>query len=75
MSKAINRKPVPLNDHAPKGSVCPICGKTTYSVGRIHPQCAMIQADAPRKQRLAEQRRADRTNAQADAERTELSGL
>jgi len=29
-------------------NVCPICGQASYSVGGIHPQCAMQQADAPR---------------------------
>jgi hypothetical protein len=58
MTKAINRKPAPLNDYAAKGSQCPVCGKITYSAGRIHPQCAMVQADRPRKLRLAAEKRA-----------------
>jgi hypothetical protein len=33
-------------------NLCPICGKASYSVGGIHPQCAMQQADAPRVVRL-----------------------
>jgi predicted nucleic-acid-binding Zn-ribbon protein len=32
---------------------CPVCGKRSYSATGIHPQCAMVQADAPRKRRLA----------------------
>jgi hypothetical protein len=32
----------------PARKSCPICGKATYSVGGIHPQCAIEQADAPR---------------------------
>jgi hypothetical protein len=32
----------------PPRNLCPICGKATYSLGGIHPQCAMQQADAPR---------------------------
>jgi hypothetical protein len=33
-------------------NVCPICGKASYSLGGIHPQCAMQQADEPRIVRL-----------------------
>lgn len=37
---------------------CPVCGKPSYSLGGVHPQCAMRQADAPRKARLqAEKKR------------------
>lgn len=32
----------------PPKNVCPICGQASYSVGGIHPQCAMQQADEPR---------------------------
>lgn len=39
--------------------VCPICGQSSYSPGGIHPQCAQVQADAPRKQRLQEERKAE----------------
>ena len=41
------------------GKVCPICGKQTYSQGGIHPQCAMVQADEPRRLRLAAERKAE----------------
>lgn len=36
----------------PPKHVCPICGTASYSVGGIHPQCAMQQADQPRLARL-----------------------
>ena len=36
----------------PVRNLCPICGKATYSLGGIHPQCAMQQADEPRIVRL-----------------------
>ena len=39
-------------------SICPVCGKRSYSRGGIHPQCAMIQADAPRNLRLAAEKKA-----------------
>lgn len=32
---------------APK-HLCPICGQPSYSLGGVHPQCAIEQADAPR---------------------------
>ena len=32
----------------PPRKLCPICGKASYSVGGVHPQCAIEQADAPR---------------------------
>ena len=37
---------------------CPICGKSSYSRDGIHPQCAMAQADGPRKLQLAAQKKA-----------------
>lgn len=39
------KKPVPMvaTSH---GSVCPVCGKLSYSNYGIHPQCAMLRADA-----------------------------
>jgi hypothetical protein len=36
----------------PARHLCPICGKSSYSLGGIHPQCAMQQADEPRLKRL-----------------------
>jgi endogenous inhibitor of DNA gyrase (YacG/DUF329 family) len=36
----------------PAQHLCPICGKASYSLGGIHPQCAMQQADEPRLVRL-----------------------
>jgi hypothetical protein len=32
--------------------ICPVCGKASYSLGGIHPQCAMERADAKRKKQL-----------------------
>jgi hypothetical protein len=50
------KKPTPI--HLERlGSCCPVCGKRSYSRDGIHPQCAMVQADAPRKMRLAAERR------------------
>ncbi len=42
----------------PSGKICPVCGKPSYSREGVHPQCAVIQADAPRKLRLAEEKKA-----------------
>ncbi|EMI22236.1 hypothetical protein RMSM_00834 [Rhodopirellula maiorica SM1] len=41
------------------GNVCPICGKRAYSKGGIHPQCAVLQADAARTEELKAQRKLD----------------
>lgn len=38
--------------------LCPVCGKKSYSRGGVHPQCAMVRADAPRKARLAAENKA-----------------
>jgi hypothetical protein len=44
---------------------CPVCGRRSYSPGGIHPQCAMVRADAPRKaQLLAEKKAAALVKAQ-----------
>ncbi len=50
------QKPVPTLVRASK--ICPVCGKRSYSREGVHPQCAMVQADAPRKLRLAAERKA-----------------
>lgn len=39
--------------------VCPICGTPSYSLGGIHPQCAIEQADAPRLNKLRAARAAE----------------
>jgi hypothetical protein len=35
-------KPKPVG---PSRAVCPVCRTTTYSLGGIHPQCAVLQSD------------------------------
>jgi hypothetical protein len=66
MSNMMNRKPAPIFEFAPKGSKCSVCGKLSYSANGIHPQCAMVQADAPRKQRLAAERRAQKDKSRPE---------
>ena len=51
------KKPTPVIV-GPNSKKCPVCGQRSYSWGGIHPQCAMVQADAPRKLCLAAQRKA-----------------
>jgi hypothetical protein len=46
-----SEKSVVIVPQAPR-NLCPICGKAAYSLGGIHPQCAMQQADKPRIDRL-----------------------
>jgi hypothetical protein len=50
-------KPAPLIAMPSLGTVCPVCGKKSYSMGGIHPQCAVQQADAPRQAVLAAQKK------------------
>jgi hypothetical protein len=40
--------------------MCPVCGTRSYSRSGVHPQCAVVHADAPRKALLAEARRQER---------------
>ncbi|QDU93288.1 hypothetical protein [Lignipirellula cremea] len=51
------KKPTPNTD-GQNVKNCPVCGKRSYSREGIHPQCAMVQADAPRVQRLAAEKKA-----------------
>jgi hypothetical protein len=52
------KKPEPLIIPQQRtGRLCPICGKASYSLKGIHPQCAVQQADAPRQLLLAEEKR------------------
>lgn len=37
---------------------CPVCGETSYSVGGVHPQCAVRQADEKRLQKIQQAARA-----------------
>jgi hypothetical protein len=53
-------KPQPLYSMPSLGTVCPVCGKKSYSAAGIHPQCAVKQADAPREAALAVQRKEKR---------------
>jgi rRNA maturation protein Nop10 len=53
-----HRKPrATLDDHGKK--MCPVCGQRTYSANGIHPQCAVLQADAPRQRQLTAKKKAD----------------
>lgn len=66
-----NKKPLPLITQ-PKRKSCPICGKVTYSSNGIHPQCAVLQADAPRQARLTEERKAIAEAKRQDKQESEL---
>ncbi len=56
------KKSVPLVSQ-PSGKVCPVCGKRTYSQGGIHPQCAVLQSDAARSEKLKADRKLEATEA------------
>jgi len=60
-----SRKPEPLFSAPPAGKVCPVCGKRSYSLRGIHPQCAVQQADAPRQALLLEEKR-ERNRSEAE---------
>jgi len=51
------KKPTPIVFER-NNNVCPVCGKRSYSREGVHPQCAMIQADAPRRMDLAAEKKA-----------------
>lgn len=46
-----HKNPTPMIQPTGK-KLCPVCGKPSYSLEGIHPQCAVEQADAPRRERL-----------------------
>jgi hypothetical protein len=46
-------KPEPLYQMPSLGTICPVCGKKSYSAAGVHPQCSMQLADAPRQAALA----------------------
>lgn len=50
------KKPTPWIVPA-RGKICPVCGKPAYSLGGIHPQCAVQQADAARAANLKAERK------------------
>lgn len=63
------KKPIPTVD-GPVPKKCPVCGKPSYSLGGIHPQCAVFRADAPRRMQLAAERKAKAEKAEKAAQRT-----
>jgi hypothetical protein len=60
-------KPTPLVPQ-PTPKTCPICGHSSYSPDGIHPQCAVTQADAPRKTQLDATKKAMAIEKQQAAE-------
>jgi len=51
-----NKKPEPIRT-SPSPMVCPVCGHSSYSPTGIHPQCAVLLADEPRRLRLAAEKK------------------
>ena len=59
-----HKKPTPvIRDPARK--VCPVCGKPSYSRDGIHPQCAVFQADKPRRDQLKAERNEEKVRIKA----------
>ena len=46
-----SKKPKPLISRRTHDR-CPVCGEISYSLGGVHPQCAVRQADEKRLKRL-----------------------
>jgi hypothetical protein len=63
-----SEKSVILEPQRPK-TLCPVCGTPTYSAGGIHPQCAMLQADAARVSRLRTAKAAESKEKKPDKQR------
>ncbi len=53
-----HKKPVPDTPEAGR-KICPVCNQSSYSAAGIHPQCAAVQADAPRSERLKAAKKAE----------------
>jgi hypothetical protein len=51
------KKPTPIIGES-NSKICPVCGKRSYSLGGIHPQCSVALADEPRKKLLAAEKKA-----------------
>lgn len=62
----MHKKPSPIAAW-PAPKICPVCGKSSYSAGGIHPQCAVVQADAPRRALLAAEKKAEEQRKAAEA--------
>ena len=45
------KKPLPLISRR-KHERCPVCGEISYSLGGVHPQCSVRQADEKRMDRI-----------------------
>jgi hypothetical protein len=45
----------------PIANACPVCGKPSYSLAKIHPQCAVLRADEPRTKLIAAEKKANAT--------------
>jgi hypothetical protein len=67
-------KPEPLYPTRTLGTICPICGKKSYSAAGVHPQCSVAQADAPRQAALAAKKKHEKviSDAKRDNEREQL---
>jgi hypothetical protein len=62
------KKPTPILAKR-NSKICPVCGKRSYSAAGVHPQCAMVQSDAPRKLRLAAEKKAKALERQQTLEK------
>ncbi len=63
------KKPVPI---FAEGNIkfCPVCRKRSYSRDGVHPQCAVIQADASRTEQLQAERKKQSPKKNNSTQRT-----
>ena len=56
-----DKKPTPLAEQIiqPR-NICAVCGKVSYSLGGVHPQCAQENADAQRVHTLKQAKKAEK---------------
>jgi hypothetical protein len=64
-----HQKPVPSRTSS-RGAKCPVCGETSYSLGGIHPQCSMAQADAERKIEITANRKTKAKTAKSTVQKS-----
>jgi hypothetical protein len=55
------KKPIPETTQE-KSKICIVCGKKSYSLGGVHPQCAVHLAEAPRERELKAEKKLEAKN-------------
>ena len=67
------KKPHPVDSGSGgPGKICPVCGEVSYSRAGIHPQCAVAQADAARKERLKAAKKFEKEKRAQESQRNKI---